>query len=567
MKEKQRLKLYQEYNNRLKVNSNQLYWKLLANVVRTNFSDRVDYQYLRSLIKDQNFDDLFDYTERLSLQLYEKPWLHYLGAQLHALVKKYPLPLTGVNPKEVAYTKFINNDLRIASITKEKLSTSEFHLHHAAGVCQYVLGVEPDLNAILGACDFGPGASIGVHGNATNTHRKIGAKKWTCTDSCLRYAFSGIMAIPSLAETLFPTREYEDGRRVFSVDTASAWSTFLQKTEIVDYKKISFVPKTSKTHRVIAVEPMLNGFVQKGIDRFMRRELLKIGIFLTDQSTNSKMAREGSLENCSDPYVTIDLSSASDSISAALVERLVPAGWYALLNRTRAKSTMIDGKVVKVNQFVSMGNGFCFPLQSLIFSSLALACGAKKGDFRVYGDDIVVRKSISADLIRLLRDVGFETNVNKTFVSGPFRESCGGDYFSGVDVRPFFLDDSIDSLEKVFKFFNGIQSSDYVRDFFRGVSKKFFGTPDQLLFVRPIAGPDDAAITVEFDEYLGSIHSYGQSAIYGHRWNCLSFRAKPDLFQSPYRSYALAYNALRGGDSKTPFALRYISTPCIRRSH
>jgi hypothetical protein len=88
-----------------------------------------------------------------------------------------------------------------------------------------------------------------------------------------------------------------------------------------------------------------------------------------------------------------------------------------------------------------MGNGFTFELESLIFASLAFAAGA--GDdgrtFTVFGDDIIVQTDVAAEVLALLRYCGFETNDRKTFVKGPFRESCGGDYFNGVLVTPHYV--------------------------------------------------------------------------------------------------------------------------------
>ena len=38
-----------------------------------------------------------------------------------------------------------------------------------------------------------------------------------------------------------------------------------------------------------------------------------------------------------------------------------------------------------------------------------------------------------------LRYFGFTPNEKKTFCEGPFRESCGGDFFEGQPVRAYFL--------------------------------------------------------------------------------------------------------------------------------
>jgi len=561
VKENLRLKLYQKYNRSLDQRGIQLYWKLLRNVVRANFQDHEQFDDLLNACVKEDFDRLWVLAETMSEQQYQTAWMHFRASQLFALIKKLPIRINVIDPEQVAREKFLANDSRISEVTQEKLLLCSESLHKARSLISYVLDVEPDLNEILGNCAFGPGASLGIHGNATNVLRKISAQKWTVTPACAPLAYAAIMGIPCIADSLFPKNE-DNG--MICYDYSEARSTFYKKVELVNHKKVSFVPKTAKTHRVIAVEPLLNGFVQKGIDTTMRRLLLsKVKIDLNDQTRNQKMALMGSLEDCEDPYVTIDLTSASDSITPALVNELFPPGWVQLFNSARATKTVISGEEVTLNQYVSMGNGFCFPLQTLIFSSLAHACGAKIGDFSVYGDDIIVRQSVSGSLLELLGMCGFIPNMKKTFLSGPFRESCGKDYFRGFDTRPFYLKDFIRKLEDVFKFCNGIQSSDFVRTFFRNVPMKFFGTPDELLFVTLDKSATDSAISVDLDVYLASRLTTFSRKLFGFKEYRLRFKPVADNLKTPYFRYALAYQALIGSPSRDPFTVRYSSSPKI----
>lgn len=240
------------------------------------------------------------------------------------------------------------------------------------------------------------------------------------------------------------------------VDRSRFSDKFRERVRLVEHNKITFVPKTAKTHRSIAVEPLVNGYVQKGIDQVMRKRLRRIGIDLSDQSGNSEYARLGSLDNSDQSFVTIDLSMASDSLATEVVRQLVPAAWFELLNALRSKSFLLDDVEYKFEKFCSMGNGFCFPLQTLIFTAACKAVGAGVPglDFKVYGDDIIVRRCHAEPVIRLLGELGFKTNTDKTFITGPFRESCGRDWFSGEDVRPFILDFRLDSVEALIKFHN-----------------------------------------------------------------------------------------------------------------
>ena len=136
-------------------------------------------------------------------------------------------------------------------------------------------------------------------------------------------------------------------------------------------------------------------------------------------------------------FATIDLSNASDTVASGLVELLLPPDWFTLLNSLRAKRTEIEGRTVYLQKFSSMGNGFTFPLETLIFRTLAEAVGSRCAS--VFGDDIVIESERGADLVAALGYFGFTPNSKKSFLWGPFRESCGGDYFQGRAVRPYYL--------------------------------------------------------------------------------------------------------------------------------
>jgi hypothetical protein len=100
------------------------------------------------------------------------------------------------------------------------------------------------------------------------------------------------------------------------------------------------------------------------------------------------------------------------------------------------------GRVLTLEKFSSMGNGFTFELETLIFKSLirgiALYCGLED-DSSCYGDDIICNPQLGLAIQFYFPAFGFKTNREKTFLTGNFRESCGGDYRLGCDVRPFFL--------------------------------------------------------------------------------------------------------------------------------
>jgi hypothetical protein len=120
-----------------------------------------------------------------------------------------------------------------------------------------------------------------------------------------------------------------------------------------------------------------------------------------------------------------------------------------------------------MEKFSSMGNGFTFPLQSLIFYAVCKAVAdshRSKRPIRVYGDDIVVCDKIVHDVVDLLGFYGFSCNMTKSFLSGNFRESCGSHYYRGVDVKPYYLKDRIGNWSSLVKHDNAIRLVAYRSD-------------------------------------------------------------------------------------------------------
>ena len=201
------------------------------------------------------------------------------------------------------------------------------------------------------------------------------------------------------------------------------------------------VPKDGQKDRGCCKEAPLPVCFQLDVGRLMRARLKRWDIDLqSGQETHRQLSRKASIDGS---LATIDLSSASDTISRFLVELLLPVKWYELLDALRAHETYIKGRWVKLEKFSSMGNGFTFELETLIFAGLArviaLHYGHDPDTVKVYGDDIIVPTEICEDLISVLRFCGLTTNERKTFTVGRFRESCGGDFYGGVSVRAHYL--------------------------------------------------------------------------------------------------------------------------------
>jgi hypothetical protein len=230
------------------------------------------------------------------------------------------------------------------------------------------------------------------------------------------------------------------------------------KCFIVPGNRIVTVPKNYKTDRTIAIEPDMNIFVQKGIGGYMRSRLQRAGIDLNDQTRNQRGAFIGSLSGL---LATIDMSMASDTISRSVVDLLIRPDWADALGQSRSPFGVLpSGEKIFYQKFSSMGNGYTFELETLIFYSLSLAVthllGLEVARVSVYGDDVIVPSAAVERLNGLLSFLGFTPNEKKSYSTGRFRESCGKHYYHGHDVTPFYVKKPPTTLLDLFKLHNQI---------------------------------------------------------------------------------------------------------------
>lgn len=221
--------------------------------------------------------------------------------------------------------------------------------------------------------------------------------------------------------------------------------------------KLCFVPKTYSKLRTISMEPAALQFTQQGVMRSLYRFFEKtkyrgIGrhLRLADQGQNRGLAYDGSITN---RYATIDLSHASDSVNWQLVKVLfkkVPQLLKWLIGTRSDFTRLPDGSELRLSKFAPMGSALCFPVESLVFYTIARLAvercyelgldveedGHRNTFISVYGDDIIVPAYAASMTISYLKLFGFTPNEEKSYLSGPFKESCGGNYYCGTDITP-----------------------------------------------------------------------------------------------------------------------------------
>jgi len=216
--------------------------------------------------------------------------------------------------------------------------------------------------------------------------------------------------------------------------------------------KVIHVPKTMKSPRIIAVEPTAMQYAQQGVLRVFRDCIkgsnLDTFIGLDDQTPNQRLAALGSLTG---ELATLDLSEASDRVSLDAVSALLSDHRHlhdAVMSCRSTSAQMPSGEVIPLAKFASMGSALCFPMEAAVFLVAVFVAIEQDlgrpltkqdiksylGRVRIFGDDIIVPVDHVRSAIRQLEAYGLKVNERKSFWNGKFRESCGKEYYDGMDV-------------------------------------------------------------------------------------------------------------------------------------
>jgi len=243
--------------------------------------------------------------------------------------------------------------------------------------------------------------------------------------------------------------------------------------------RVSVVPKSYKTYRTIAVETVDKQSDQQCIRVALENALYKsVGDHapIHNQTINGLLAgREG--------FSTIDLTAASDSLNWWLMHEVLPRQVFEDCSFARSFYLQLpSGRVIENPIFCTMGNGFCFALETAVF--LAIARAATKSWCRftgtvfnddfcwAYGDDIIVYTPAYEYVVEWLERLDFIVNREKSFSTGDlFRESCGFDWYEGDLVTSIYwpratITEHLDSCASLIALEN--------RLFMRGNGYKFF---------------------------------------------------------------------------------------------
>jgi len=357
--------------------------------------------------------------------------------QLLAMFAKIELDCTEARVK-AAYAAYLQCELDIK--VSDKGFTDEVRKSFSHVSSLLFSGVFSKVTAVINANDLIPHHGPGATAEKLSSNKKYTSMHWN-----------------SRLESTFPHMEF----------MYPNWMSALEQPfGLVDIRepgrelpsRVIHVPKTLKTPRIIGIEPTHMQYMQQALkDEFVPRletdKLVGSMIGFTDQLPNQALARQGSYDGS---LATLDLSEASDRVSNQHVLAMFSA-WPLLseaIQATRSRKADVPGHgVIRLSKFASMGSALCFPVESMIFltivfmgigTSLNTPVSEKLiksfiGRVRVYGDDIIVPREHAEAVATTLSLLGYKVNTTKSFWTGKFRESCGGDFYDGEWITPIRL--------------------------------------------------------------------------------------------------------------------------------
>lgn len=294
--------------------------------------------------------------------------------------------------------------------------------------------------------DFNPAALLPKHGPGATAERILGNQKYVW-----RNWFERLEPFFPFIGTALPLGVTEQMEEIESV-------SFVPEHE--EYPvRVVLVPKTLKSPRIIAIEPVCMQYAQQAVrdylyDRLERWIYSAGSVNFTDQSINQRIAL---MSSSSGLFSTIDLSDASDRVPLELVKDMFEYNRDFLDSILACRSDaaqLPDGTVMSpLAKFASMGSALCFPIEAMYFFTIMVIASLEADNLPmtyeslyqvtrglyVYGDDIIVPSTNAEKVLEKLQLYNCKPNAAKTFLNGKFRESCGVDAYDGYEVTPVYL--------------------------------------------------------------------------------------------------------------------------------
>jgi hypothetical protein len=162
------------------------------------------------------------------------------------------------------------------------------------------------------------------------------------------------------------------------------------------------------------------------------------------------------------------------------------------------------------------------------------------GNWAVFGDDIIVCREAYDLFCQFLDRLGLRVNLAKSFNQGPFRESCGHDYFKGHDVRGVYLK-RLASRQDIAIAINLLNDWSYRTGLPLKSSVRYLLDPALQLPYVPYADNLDSGVRVPSSIFRGK---FKRQKIYYRSFEARakSYRIGDDFIVSPRRGRRWFYN-------------------------
>jgi len=371
--------------------------------------------------------------ERASGRLLDDPSVDaiYSILQLTLYMQKIELPCSSERTA-AAYAKYIQCDEEV-KISDRSFPSRRDDFRRVGKMLWREIFTEVDRQVYYGEI-------LPKHGSGATADKLMGNQKYYQTEYTTRL------------DKIFPAMEY----------LLPSWSSYedLDRVHFLEPRDerpacLDDVPKTLETPRLIAKEPTVMMYIQQGLMESLAYEIhhsdkVESLICWCDQTPNQRLAKRGSE---SGDLATLDLSEASDRVSNQHVLALLEDHPHLreAVQACRSRKVDVPGHSIhRVAKFASMGSALTFPFESMVFMTIIFLAVEKElrrplsykdiksyvGQVRTYGDDIIVPQALAPRVADELENFGFRVNLNKSFWTGKFRESCGRFYYDGVDVTP-----------------------------------------------------------------------------------------------------------------------------------
>lgn len=395
------------------------------------FAEGIEKRFLEGVTEFRDYK--FPSLGHVSVQLYKAHW------QLENLFKRYTFlsdKYTSDDLRRLTYEKYVDFQVKRSEF-KKRTHRSFLVLREARRIAKEILSEKPNFVEMM---RNGRRAANGVTLEEAYFDNKLGdPSHFTCPSALRHDLFQQVKNDPYFRVIFKRLCKKAGGKHKLNL--------------CADVLTLTLVPKSWKALRPITPLSVYGLFYSYGIKGYVERCLSMSNLDIKRLQERHKMLAKRFSRSRS--HVTADLTSASDSLRSDILNSVLPRFLYSELKKTFTKYVKIEKTQVYTSSCLPMGNAATFPVETLVFYCLIKAIGnllKVKGTYSAYGDDLIYPTRIHTHVCAIFADLGIGVNKDKTSVTPFFRESCGGDYYRGCDVRPFlFPEDRLPSKGKLAK--------------------------------------------------------------------------------------------------------------------